>query len=57
MQTETAQGDAIALDDLFTIEELPYTADKSATLVRVIMDAGFTVWAPGQVSVLKNVTV
>lgn len=43
--------------NLFTLEELPYTADKSATLVRVIMDAAVTVWAPGQVSVLKNVTV
>lgn len=43
--------------DLFTVEEFPALENKSATRVRVIMDAGFTVWAPGQVAVLLSTTV
>ena len=43
--------------DLFAIEEFAALENKSATRVRVILDAGFTVWAPGQIAVLKAVTV
>lgn len=43
--------------DLFTVEEFPALEGKSATRIRVIMDGAATVWAPGQVSVLKAVTV
>lgn len=42
---------------LFTVEEFPYLEGKSATRVRVIMDGAMTVWAPGQIAVLKNTTV
>lgn len=43
--------------DLFTIEEFSALEGKSATRVRVIMDAAMTVWSPGQIAVLKAVTV
>lgn len=43
--------------DLFTIEEFPTMEDKSATRVRVILDAAVTIWTPGMVSVLKAVKV
>lgn len=42
---------------LFTVESFDALEGKSATRVRVIMDAAVTVWAPGQIAVLKAVTV
>ena len=42
---------------LFTVEKFEALEGKSATRVRVIMDAAMTVWSPGQISLLKAVTV
>lgn len=56
----TDLGGASALTtfgDLFKVQEFPALEGKDATRVRVIMDAGFTVFSPLKVSQLHNVTV
>lgn len=56
----TDLGGASALTtfgDLFKVQEFPALEGKDATRVRVIMDAGFTVFSPLKVAMLKSVTV